>query len=131
MWLSYCLKEWPFMNLSPFIFDVMIILLWSKRGTLNVMCSPWSKSLYDLHWFELSFEGVGFLNSISPYIFVVMIILLWSRRGLLMWCVLLGQNLYMTYIDLNSPLKEWAFLTIQVLIYLLSWLYSCDQGKDT
>jgi hypothetical protein len=66
-----------------------------KERTPNVMCSPWSKSLYDLHWFELSFEGVSSLDYTSPYIFVVMIILLWSRKGHLMWCVLLGQNPYM------------------------------------
>jgi len=29
-----------------------------------------------------------------------------------MLCVLLGQNPYMTYIDLSFPLKEWVFLTV-------------------
>jgi hypothetical protein len=40
LWLSYPLKEWPFKNLGPFIFDILIILLWSTRGTPNVTCPP-------------------------------------------------------------------------------------------
>jgi len=70
---------WLFKSLYICCHDYTLVI---KEKTPNVMCFPWSKFLYDLHWFELSFERMG-------------------------------------------------LLTIQVLICLLSWLQSCDQGEDS
>lgn len=107
--------SWLYKSLYICCHDYTLMI---KDRTPNVMCSPWSKSLYGLYN-NLSFPLKEWaLLNVGPYIFGVLIIFLWSRKALLMWFVSLGQNPYMTCKLI------WTFLWRSGLDWMLAYVMS-------